>query len=173
MRQRKKGDPTDILLFLVIVFFLAISLPIVLFANSKVHYLISNTVLNSTDAYDSINESFSMINEFVAQRAFTLFFGILIIGIIVSSFLIRVHPVFIFIYIIVLGTSILTAVYLANSYAMVVANPQLAAIAANYEMMTFVMRNVTKILLAVGALSMIIIFGKIGGGDTSGRESDI
>jgi hypothetical protein len=173
MRIRKKGDPTDILLFLVIVFFLAISLSVVLFANTKIHEMISTTVLNSTEAYDSINTSFGNINDFVAQRGFTLFFGILIIGIIVSSFLIRVHPVFIFIYIITLGVTILTSVYLANAYAMIVANPQLLAIAEKYSMMTFVMRNIAKILLGVGAISIIIIFGKIGGGDVSGRDSDL
>jgi len=35
------------------------------------------------------------------------------------------------------------------------------------------MKHVTKILLAVGAMSMIIIFGKIGGGDTTGSNSDL
>ena len=36
------------------------------------------------------------------------------------------------------------------------------AIAENYAMMTFLMQNSVKIMLAVGALSMIIVFGKIG-----------
>jgi hypothetical protein len=167
----KKSDPTDILLFLVIVFFLAISLSVTLFANQKIQNLISSTALNESTAYSQINESFSSINQFVAQRAFTLFFGILIIGILVSSFLVRVHPVFIFIYIITLGVTIFVSIYLANAYALMVSNSQLAEISANFAMMTWIMQNVTRILLAVGALSMIIIFGKIGGG-TSG-QSDI
>lgn len=166
MLKKRKGDPTDMLLFLIIVFFLAVSLAVVLFANGKIQEVISTTVLNSTEAYASINDAFTTINEYTAQRGFTLFFGILIIGIIVSSFLVKVHPVFIFIYIITLGITILTSVYLANAYAMVVANGQLATIADNYAMMTFVMQNIGKILLGVGALSMIVIFGKIGGGST-------
>ena len=173
MLRKRKGDPTDILLFLIIVFFLAVSLSVALFANSKIAEVIDTTVLNESEAYQSIHNSFTTINEHTAQQGFTLFFGILIIGIIVSSFLVRVHPVFIFIYIIVLGVTILTSVYLANAYAMMVANGQLAEIAANYGMMTFIMRNIVKILLAVGALSMIVIFGKIGGGDVSGTQSDL
>ncbi len=168
----KKADPTDILLFLVIIFFLAVSLSVALFANSKIKDMISTTDLNSTEAYESINESFGNINDFVAQRGFTLFFGILIIGIIVSSFMVRVHPTFIFLYIIILGVSIFTSIYLANAYALMVSNPQLMEIASKYAMMTWIMQNVAKILLAVGALSMIIIFGKIGGG-TSGQEGDL
>jgi hypothetical protein len=172
LNSRRKGDPTDIVLFLVIIFFLAISLAVSLFANNTIQNLISTTALNSSEAYSSINSSFSDINRFVAQRGFTLMFGILIIGIIVSSFMVRVHPVFIFIYIITLAVAIFVAIYLANAYAMIVANPQLAELAENFGMMTFFMRNITKILLATGALSMIIIFGKIGGGDSS-RGVDI
>jgi len=78
----------------------------------------------------------------------------------VSSFLVRVHLIFIFIYIITLLCSILTSVYLANAYAMVVANGQLAALASNFATITWMMEHITKILLAVGAMSMIIIFGK-------------
>jgi len=56
---------------------------------------------------------------------------------------------------------------------MVVANGQLASISDKFGTITFMMKHVTKILLAVGAMSMIIIFGKIGGGDTTGSNSDL
>jgi len=169
----KKGDVTDVLFFLIIIFFIAISFVVVIFTNSKIHEIISTTALNESDAYASIDASFTNINEFVVQRGFTLFFALLIIGIIASSFLIRVNPVFIFIYIITLIASILTSVYLANAYAMVVANGQLAALSSNFATITWMMKHITKILLAVGAMSMIIIFGKIGGGDTTGSNSDL
>ena len=169
----KKSDPTDIFLFLVIMFFIAISFVVAIFANTKIHEIISTTALNESDAYASIDESFTNINDFVVQRGFTLFFAVLIIGILISSFLVRVHPIFIFIYIITLLASILTSVYLANAFAMVVANGQLASISDKFGTITFMMKHVTKILLAVGAMSMIIIFGKIGGGDTTGSNSDL
>ena len=170
---RKKGDPTDIFLFLVIMFFIAISFVVAIFTNSKIHEIIATTALNESDAFASIDASFTNINSFVVQRGFTLFFAVLIIGILVSSFLVRVHPIFIFIYIITLIASILTSVYLANAYAMVVANGQFAALSSNFATITWMMQHITKILLAVGAMSMIIIFGKIGGGDTTGSNSDI
>jgi len=172
-KLQKKGDPTDIFLFLVIIFFIAISFVVVIFTNTKIHEMISTTALNESDAYASIDASFTNINDFVIQRGFTLFFAVLIIGILVSSFLVRVHPIFIFIYIITLLASILTSVYLANAYAMVVSNGQLALLADKFGTITWVMKHITKILLAVGAMSMIIIFGKIGGGDTTGSHSDL
>lgn len=164
---RKKADPTDITLFLIIMFFIAISFVVAIFTNNILHGIISDTVLNQSAAYDSINDSFTTINQYTIQRGFTLFFGILVIGILVSSFMIRVHPVFIFIYIITLAFAIFTSMYLANAYELVVSNGQFAALAENYGMMTWVMQHITKILLGVGALSMIIIFGKIGGGGDS------
>ncbi len=170
---RKKGDPTDIFLFLVIIFFIAVSFIVVIFANTKIHEIISTTALNQSDAYSSIDASFTNINDFIIQRGFTLFFAILVMGILVSSFLIRVHPIFIFIYIITLLVTILTAVYLSNTYALLVANAQLALIADKFATITWVMQHSAKILLAVGAMSMIIIFGKIGGGDTTGSNSDL
>lgn len=165
---RRKNDPTDIILLTIMLFFLAISLAVVLFTNQIIQNVISDTALNSTVAYSSINESFTNINQFVAQRAFTLAFAILIIGILISSFLVRVHPVFLFLYMITLGVAIFVTIYLANTYAMVVANPQLAVIAEHFAMTTFLMRNSVYIMLGVGALSMIIIFGKIGGGLVNG-----
>jgi len=167
---KRKGDPTDMILLLVMVFFLVISFVIALYANGKVHEVISTTVLNQSDAYSSIDAAFTTVNEFTVQRGFLLFFGILIIGILVSSFMIRVHPVFMFIYIITLIVAIFVAMYLGNAYELVVSNGQLATIADNYAMMTWVMEHITLILLGVGALSMIIIFGKIGGGGSSTQD---
>jgi len=167
---RKKGDPTDMILLLVMVFFLVVSFAVALYANGKVHEIISTTVLNESAAYSSIDSAFTTINEFTVQRGFLLFFGILIIGILVSSFMVRVHPVFLFIYIITLIVAIFVAIYLGNAYELVVSNGQLATIAENYAMMTWVMEHITLILLGVGALSMIIIFGKVGGGGSSVQD---
>ncbi len=160
----KKGDPTDIVLFLVMIFFLAVSLVVALFANTKIKEVIDTTVLNETAAYSHIETSFSNVNDYVVQRGFVLIFAILIIGILVSSFLIRVHPIFIFIYIITLAVAIFVAVFLANTYEALVLTDEFAAFSANYAMITFIMQHIVKILIGVGALSMIIIFGKIGGG---------
>lgn len=162
--KNKKGSPTDIPYLLVILFFLAISFVFVLFTNDKLQTIISTTVLNSSSAYESINDSFNYINTFAVNRAFVLFFTILCIGILVSSFLVRVHPVFIFIYIVTLGVTIFISIYLANAYSMVVENEQLALLASDYSMITYIMSHVAQILLGVAGISFIILFSKIGGG---------
>jgi hypothetical protein len=165
--RKLKGDPTDITLLLVMLFFLAISFVVAIYTNTILQSVISTTVLNESAAFTSIDSAFENVNVYGVQRGFVIFFGFLVIGILVSSFLIRVHPVFIFIYIITLGMAIFTSIYLANTYQMVAENAAFAAITANFASITFVMQHIGKILLGVGALSMVIIFGKIGGGGNS------
>ena len=72
-----------------------------------------------------------------------------------------------------LAVTIFVSIFLANSYATLVENPLFVEIASNYEMMTWVMQHIVKILIGVGALSMIIIFGKIGGGGSENSQQDI
>ena len=168
--RRLKGDPTDIILFVVIIFFLAVSFVIVLFVNSKIGEVINTTVLNQSAASNDIVQGLDNINTTVTQRGFVLVFALFIIGLMISSFLVRVHPIFIFIYIFTLGMSILLAVYLTNTYQLLIENEQLATLAANYEMITWIMHNSVKILVAVGSLTMIITFSKLfsGPGATGG-----
>lgn len=171
---RRKGDPTDIILFLVIVFFLVVSLVIAIYTNTIIHKVISDTVLNESAAYNSIDQAFTKVNDYGVQRTFTFIWGLLILGIIVSSFLVRVHPAFMFLYIIMLVVTIFISIFLANSYALIVENQQLADISDKFEMMTWLMQHIVKVLIGVGALSMVIIFGKIGGGgNSSSNQQDI
>lgn len=168
MVKGKKGDATDLPLLLIMLFFLAVSFVVALYGNTIIKSVISDTVLNESEAYPSINEAFTTINEYTTQRAFVIFFGFLCVGILIGSFLIRVHPIYLFLYIITLGVAIFVAVYLANTYELIVSNETFSAFASNYTTITFIMQHIVKILLGVGALSMIIIFGKIGGGGNSG-----
>ena len=78
---RRKGDPTDIALLLIILFFITISLVVALYTNGKIQDIISTTVLNQSSAYESINDSFTNVNLYGVQRGFTLFFGLLVVGI--------------------------------------------------------------------------------------------
>lgn len=174
MIKGKKGDVTDTLMILIIIFFLAVSFIVVLYTNSKIQEVIDTTVLNQSAAYSSISAGLSYINSTVVQRGFVLFFAILCIGVVVSSFLVRVHPVFIFIYIIMLGFTVFVAVFLANSYQAVIENAELAVIAANQGMINYIMQNIIKIIIGVGALSMVIVFSKIfTGGGISARREDL
>ncbi len=163
-KLNKRGDLSDVFVFLLISVFLAISFIVVLFVNDKLVDVITETPLNDTSVSSNIVSAFNTINSITVQRGYALFMGILIIGIIVSAFLVRLHPAFIFLYIIMLAFSIFIAVYLGNLYESFISTEGISAIAANQSIITFFMQNIVKITIAVGALSMIIIFSKIFGG---------
>lgn len=159
--REKRGDATDIIFFLIIIFFLAVSFVVVIFVNTKVQSVISDTALNESAAYESINEGFNNINQTVTQRGFVLMFALFIVGLMISGFLVRVHPVFIFIYIFTMVMSVITAVYLSNTYQALIENQQLALLADNYPMITYIMQHSVTIIIAVGILSMIVTFAKL------------
>jgi len=164
MRLRKinkKGDATDIIFFGLIIFFLAISFVVGIYVNTKLADVVRNTKLNESAAASDILTGFDTINERVVQRGFVLMFAILIIGVLISGFLVSVHPIFIFIYIFTMMLAGLNAVYLSNLYQKLIENAQFAAIAANYPMITFIMQHAIQILIGVGALSLIVTFSKL------------
>lgn len=174
IKRDKKGDVTDVIVFMLIAVFLAISFIVVLLMNDKIKDVIEDTALNDTSASESILDSFDNINSTVVQRGYILFMAILLIGVIVSSFLVRIHPGFLFLYILILGFAIFIAVFAANMYSDLVEVEEIAEIADDQPMITYVMEHLVLITLAVGALSMIIVFSKIfstpgsmqaGGGD--------
>jgi len=160
-RFKKKGDVSDVLLLVLIVTFLSISFIVVLFVNDTLKSVITDTALNESSSASTITASFDDINTYSVQRAFVIFFGILIIGIMASAFLVRIHPAFLFLYIIILGFTILISVFMGNLYETVITVEEFAAIAEQQTMITFIMQNIVKIALATGALSIIIIFAKI------------
>jgi len=163
LRKNKKGDVTDIMLLMLIVTFLAISFIVVLYVNDILKDTISTTALNDSSSASTIVDSFNTVNTVTVQRAFAFAVGILMIGVLVSSFLVRMHPAFLFLYIIILGFTIFVSVYTGNLYATIAEVDEFSSIASQNEMITFFMENIVKIVLALGALSMIIVFGKIFG----------
>lgn len=161
-RLNKRGDLTDIILFVVIAFFLAVSFIVVIYANNIIkEQVIEGTQLGNTSASESILDSFATVNEQTVQRGYAMMIGILMLSVVGSAFLVRLHPAFSIVYIIVLGFTIFISVFIANTYAQIAEDPEFISIAADNPMITFFMENLVVIVLVVGALSLIVAFSKI------------
>lgn len=161
--KNKKGDVSDYFTFLILVFFLAISFLVVSFANNEISNVIKTTALNDTSVAQSATDQIDSWVSTITQRGFVMIVAFLIIGMMVSSFMIRIHPIFFFLYLIFLGIAIFVAVPLANSYQMVMEAEALSSIASQQTMTNWIMQHLVLIMLAAGALSMIITFGKLFG----------
>ena len=171
MLKNKKGDVTDYITFIIIIFFLAVSFLIVSFANDEISTMIKTTEFNDTAVGVKAAAQIDLMTSTIVQRGFVMFLAFLIIGMMVSSFMVRISPVFLFMYIIFLAVSIFVAFPLANAYQLLIETSALSSIASQQTMTNWVMQHFAQILLGVGGLSIIITFGKLVSGAPLGAGS--
>ena len=165
--RNKKGDVTDYITWMVVIFFLAVSFLIVAFANDKLKGVVEDTALNETSIASDIVEDMDRITTTTVQNGFAAVAGILILGMMISAFMVRIHPVFLFMYIVFLAVSIFVCVPLANAYQLLTEAETLATIAAQQTIINWFMEHLIMITLGVGVLSMIVTFAKLGAGGTN------
>lgn len=161
MLKNKKADASAIILILIIIFFIAVSFLVVNYVGIEFQWIMDNTALNQSDAAPAVSAGINKVTTVTMDNGFVLIFAFLIIGVIISSALIRIHPVWLFLYIIFLAAAIFMGVFLGNAYQKITEAPVFAAAVANMSKTIWLMKNSLKMALAAGALSMIVIFSKI------------
>jgi hypothetical protein len=78
----------------------------------------------------------------------------------ITAFMSRQAPIFLFLYIIFLAITIILSVYLGNAYDTMIQNPIFANSLAQSNLISLFLKYILEISLGVGALTMIIIFAK-------------
>jgi len=167
-KMNTRGDATDIILFIVLILFLGISFIVGIFFNDIIKDVISTTQLNETSPASGMVSQLETFTTSTVQNAFVVIFGFLVIGVMISAFLVRVHPAFIFIWIIFLAVALFTSVFLANTYQAFIETEALSSIASQQTAMNWILQHLVLITLAVGALSMVITFSRAFGGSMGG-----
>jgi len=158
--KNKKGDILDIMVLLITLTVFSIGLFIFAYVVPEITGGLSDAGMNnSAEGISAINTLYTFGVDGMQKGFFILFCG-LIIGIMISSYFIKTHPIFLFLYIILLGISIILAVYLGNMYETFTNNPIFADRLADQTIINIVMNNIVQVILGVGALSLIIIFSK-------------
>ena len=165
MLRNKKGDVTDNLIFLIVVFILAIGLFILAFIIPQISSGLNDAGLNSTTEGSNAIIGLGNFGTITMQRGFFLIFAGLVMGSLISSFFIRTHPIFMLLYIFFMGLTVFIGTYLGNAYEALTAISIFSDTLASQGLINIVMTNIVKITIGVGALSLIIIFAKF----TSGR----
>ena len=161
MLKGKKGDASEIIMVVILLFFLAVSFLIAAFVNDLFKDAITDTGLNDSDISTTIVNSLDVITTSTIQKGYVAILAMIIIGMLVSSFLIRIHPIFIVIYIIFLAVAIFLALFFGNMYQQVMEVEALAEVAAQQGMINWIMEHIVIITLAIGAFSMVVVFSKI------------
>lgn len=168
MLEYKKGDLPDMLIFVITIFVFAIGLLIMAYVIPEISGGLETAGLNSTTGGQNAIDNLTELGTEGMQRGFLFLFTGFIMGLMISSFLIRTHPIFIFMYVIFLGLTVFLGTYIGNAFEQVATTDALASTTASQGLITIVMQNIVLITLAVGALSMIIIFAKFAGFSSRG-----
>jgi len=170
MLSYKKGDLPDMLIFLITIFIFAIGLIILAFVIPQISDGLIDAGLNSTSEGATSIDELTELGVNGMQKGFLFLFTGFVMGLMISSFLVRTHPIFIFMYILFLGITVFLGTYIGNAFEQVATSDALASTTASQGLITIIMQNIVLITLVVGALSMIIIFAKFsstGGGGGS------
>ncbi len=160
LRKNKKADVTDMVTFLLLIFIIGVGLFIMVFAIDSIAEGLRTGGLNNTDEGSNAIDELEKFGTVQLQRGFMLFFVGLILSTMISSFLVRVHPIFLFLYILFLILTVFLGTYLANAYDQMRNIPLFADQLANQTLINVVFENMVPILVGVGALSLFIVFAK-------------
>jgi len=156
-RIGKKGSWLDVGYFVAIIAFFAICL--------LIGTVLLNGVNNSLQASDGMGTE----GKALAQKITTKFiatnnsmFLILVIGLFIVSIalaaLVRVHPVFIPIFLLALIFLVWISATLSDAYQMMAADPNMAASAAQYNTVALVIGNLPLFTAIVGFIIMIVMY---------------
>ena len=157
-KMNKKGDLTDSLALIVTVFILAIGLFIMAWIIPKITTGLNSANLNNTPEGTAAINQLSDFGTNGIQNGFLWLFIGLCIAQLISAFYADTHPIWLFLFIIFLGLSIIIGAYLGNTYEQLINNSAFTGFSQGY--ITMIMSNVVRLNLIVGALSLVIIFSK-------------
>lgn len=165
--NHKKGDVTEGLTFVVIIFFLAVSLLVSGFVITKIKLAVEDTALSNSTSAPDIIDGLDNLSTTGVQRAFVFLFAFLIVAMMMTAFLVRVHPAWLFLYVIFMAISVILAVLVSNTYSALINTEALRDYAATQTQITWVMTHSVKIVIGAVALSLIILFAKPPAGGVS------
>lgn len=166
--KNKKGVIESLLVFAVIMVILAIFILIIAKVIPSITDELRKTEINnSAEARTALNWSDKIVGRL--DTVFMIFFVGLIMGILISSYFISTNKIFIPIYIILFGFTIIIGVILNNMYEAFKTSSDLITTSVTYPMMNVIISNYVIVLIAVGVLSMILMFGKPSGSPSGER----
>ncbi len=162
--MNKKGAITDIFIFIVMAVALVLVVGVFLFGANEIKDTLEaspgllSPELNLSDAAkDTVSVVVDGMDE-AKMGTFILIFG-MFLSIIVTSFLVRVHPLFFFIYLFVTIIAVIMAVPISNFYETFLTDPTLSVTFAGFTASNFILLNLpiwVTVVGLVGAMFLLI-----------------
>jgi len=155
-----RGELSDIMIWMVTIFILAIGLFVLMFVVPSITSGLRSAGINSTAEGNNAIDKLDLFSTSTINNGFLMLFVGLIISTMITSFMVRTHPIFLFLYIFFLAITVLLSFYLGNTYHLMTSNPTFSGMVDTATFPNWVMGHIAEITVAVGALSMIIVFAK-------------
>ena len=160
MRFDKSGSVQDVLLAAIFLFGFAIAFLITHNVMTRtVEEMLTTTTINESEptvkALGGITETLTRLDA--------LIFAVLvafILGIIITGFLVGGHPIFMFIYFIVIILSVVISTVLANTWETATATAQLTSSLTAFPITNFIMLKLPIFVTIIGFIGIVVMFGK-------------
>lgn len=164
--KNKKGDVTDIMTVGFWLLVIGIGIFAVMFMMFQLVPALKNTVIGEdANALAGLNSIQNYSNLALPGTFLIIFFGLLL-GVLVSSFFIRTHPIFIPVYILFALISIVVAVALGNVWGNLKDVQDFQDVLDTNtitQIMDTIMSHLVLVTLVIFILTLIVIFAKPGG----------
>lgn len=164
-KLHKKAFIGDLIMYTV-MFFVIVIIFLVFYTgwNAIKPSLDNNKMINTTGGTAAISTVNSIFN-YGDTLLIILFVG-LIIALIISTILIRVHPVFIGISLIIFIIVVLFSFVIAEAYNKIEESPALHQATVQYSKTSYVMEHYPYFIIPIGAIFLIILMAKaVGNGE--------
>jgi len=97
------------------------------------------------------------------DNLFLLMFSLFTVFVIVSVFLIDTHPIFFVIAFILLISVFVASIFVGNVYNDIATDDELSSYANNMPYMSFIMRHIVEMVVAIGFITAVAMFIKLKG----------
>lgn len=159
--KNKRGSVQDILLIGILMFALGLGIFLFYFVqHSIITPLVNNPIISSSVA---TNESLTYMETNVGSKFDYLVFGTfiaLLLGLLLTSWFIGGHPIFIFIYFLVIGVGVFIMVVLSDTWEAITTSNYFVDTLKHFPLTNHLLTNLPIYLAIIGALALVILFAK-------------
>lgn len=162
-KKNKKGSPIDIIFFMITAFVVVLFFGLWIYGFDRM----TDTLLNvdssgaNVNITDAVERTFVQVNS--AQQTWipVLAYAIIFasgLSILISSFLVKAHPVFFLVYLLVIIGAVIGSVHLANAYETQLNNPLYGSTLQSMTGGSFIVLHLPVWVAVIGFLGAILLF---------------
>lgn len=165
IKKNKKASVADIIVWIVICFVVVMFLGMWTYGFDKITDAL--TSIDSTGSSINISKhaaaTFGVVNSKMSglqSIAFIIMFS-LALAILISNFMIKAHPVFFIVYILMAVIGIIFAVYVSNAYMDLLGHEEIGSTLQEFSGANFIMENMPLWVTVIGLIGAVLLFAGI------------